>query len=249
MGMDENLYSSYSFIILNGTLCNEALWLPCLDRLQTNIPQIQYVFPSIYDGTSIENIANNITKKYILPKHNKVWIIGYSLGGIIALECVRQQQNNIAGIILISTNPEGQTEVRTQAVNRQLQCLHEKGLEAVFDEILLPAYFGNTIQSMQEQAQTVKSIGLILGVDIFKKQLTTLITRIDQRQNLPHIHVPTLLICGDKDTLCPPALHTTMNTLIPNSTLTIFENIGHMLPLLAPQKLAKTIEEWIIKQL
>ncbi len=244
--MPPKVSDAHSFVILNGTLCNETLWLPCLQILKRKLPSSHYIFPRIDEGMSIEATATSIIQQYILPSHSNVWIIGYSLGGIIALECVRQQQENIAGLIITNTNPEGQTEKRTQAVHRQLQCLNEKGLEAVFDEILLPAYFGDTYKtSMQEQASTIKSMGLSLGPEVLKRQLATLITRIDQRLHLPRIHVPTLLICGNKDTLCPPALHTTMNALIANSTLTIFEHVGHMLPFVAPQQLADTIEKWV----
>jgi hypothetical protein len=48
------------------------------------------------------------------------------------------------------------------------------------------------------------------------------------------LRVPTLILCGDRDKLTPPALSKQLSELIPGSRLLTVEAAGHMLPLEAP---------------
>ena len=50
----------------------------------------------------------------------------------------------------------------------------------------------------------------------------------------PRFALPALVLCGQQDTLCPPARHAMMADLIPHARLEVIEGAGHLTPLEAP---------------
>ena len=145
----------------------------------------------------------------------------------------------MAGLILVCVNAGGQTEQKDRAVAHELEHLERHGLEALFKDILLPAYFGDTLARHGQEAAAIMRSGLEMGADAFRNQRRTLRTRIDQYPHLNAIRIPTLLVCGENDTLCPPEGHRRMQRELPHSVLYECKRVGHALPLVRPAELAR----------
>ncbi len=65
-------------------------------------------------------------------------------------------------------------------------------------------------------------------------------------QEVAHeLRVPTLILCGERDKLTPPALSERLNELIPGSRLLIVKSAGHMLPLEAPGRINQEILDFV----
>ncbi len=231
-------------IILNGTLCNARLWKNFEDSVLANqsserncFSKNSFLYPDMTSGQSIASMARKFGN--MLSHNVRTWVLGYSLGGIVALELARHYQSKIAGLVLVCSNADGQTEEKEAAVKKQLEYVNAHGLEAVFDDILLPAYFGAARSKHEEEAQRIKRSGVNLGEVVLRNQLKTLRTRIDQNANLASINLPVLLVCGETDVLCTPQQNKTMHTQLPRSVLHQCENVGHALPLLRSEELAK----------
>jgi hypothetical protein len=62
-----------------------------------------------------------------------------------------------------------------------------------------------------------------LGDDVFDRQLSSQVSRIDERPGLRGIAISTLILSAEDDQLCPVAKHEEMNALIPGSQLAILE--------------------------
>jgi hypothetical protein len=59
------------------------------------------------------------------------------------------------------------------------------------------------------------------------------------------LHVPTLILCGDRDRLTAPVLSQRLSALIAASRLEIVPSAGHMLPLEAPDEVNRRIRDFI----
>ncbi len=59
------------------------------------------------------------------------------------------------------------------------------------------------------------------------------------------IRVPTLVACGRQDSWAPVAQHVAMQTLVPDATLAIFEDAGHMAPMERPDAVGAALLRWI----
>jgi pimeloyl-ACP methyl ester carboxylesterase len=53
------------------------------------------------------------------------------------------------------------------------------------------------------------------------------------------------VICGAHDGLTPPKRHEFMAELIPNCTLTVIEEAGHLVPMEAPEAVTAALKDWL----
>jgi pimeloyl-ACP methyl ester carboxylesterase len=88
-------------------------------------------------------------------------------------------------------------------------------------------------------------MALSLGPQVFADQSRALHDRPDQQETLRRVTVPTLVLCGRGDVLCPVERHDLMHSLIPHSTLHIVENAGHLPTLEQPDETTAALARWL----
>ena len=91
-------------------------------------------------------------------------------------------------------------------------------------------------------------MGLALGPDVFVRQSEALRLRHDRRDRLSTMTVPVLYICGTDDRMCPPAWHRIWSSMTADAKLVEVAMCGHMLPLEAPDLLARILEHWLVEK-
>jgi len=64
---------------------------------------------------------------------------------------------------------------------------------------------------------------------------------MDLTDRAARLEVPTLLLCGSRDRLTPPALSEQLSVLIPRARLRTIEGAGHMLLLEVPERVNQEI--------
>ena len=84
-----------------------------------------------------------------------------------------------------------------------------------------------------------------LGPDVFVRQSRALQKRPDQTETLKKISVPTLLLCGEHDTLCDVRRHEFMRSLSPGASLEVVAGAGHLPVLERPEATNGAIERWL----
>ena len=84
-----------------------------------------------------------------------------------------------------------------------------------------------------------------LGPAVFVRQSVALRDRPDQTETLRDVKVPTLILCGRDDALCPVERHETMHALIADSVLHIVDGAGHMPTLEAPDETTDALRRWL----
>ena len=90
-------------------------------------------------------------------------------------------------------------------------------------------------------------MSLNVGIDNFYNQVKAQLGRPDSTKDLQNIKCPTLIITGREDNICPLKLHKEMAEAIPNSTLKVIEECGHLSTLEQPNLVNNTIIDWWIK--
>lgn len=117
------------------------------------------------------------------------------------------------------------------------------GLGPYVAEVLCPAYFAEGAPA--DLAALVAAMAESLGIDAMRRQTELAIHRADSRPRLGAIAVPTLVLCGAEDRLCPPDLHGAMADAIPGATLVIVPGAGHFAPVEAPDATARAVSSWL----
>ncbi len=64
-------------------------------------------------------------------------------------------------------------------------------------------------------------------------------------QNLPHVHIPTLVVRGSRDPIVPQDWAEKVNVLLPNSKLVVVEGAGHAVNFNSPDRLVQLVQSFL----
>ena len=88
-------------------------------------------------------------------------------------------------------------------------------------------------------------MGLSLGPQVFARQSAALRDRPDQTATLRRVDVPTLVLCGRHDALCPPERHREIASLLKAADLVVVEGAGHLPALKRPEATSAALSGWL----
>jgi pimeloyl-ACP methyl ester carboxylesterase len=69
--------------------------------------------------------------------------------------------------------------------------------------------------------------------------------RLDIRDGISRINIPTLIICGKNDKMMPPEFSQFLQDTIPSAQLSLIENAGHMVMLENPELFNRSLREFL----
>ncbi|MDA5095494.1 alpha/beta hydrolase [Aliiroseovarius sp. KMU-50] len=224
-------------LLLPGMMCDARLYGPQMDVLSGRIPIMTC---PIGGQDSMADLAADILA-YAPPRFA---IAGLSMGGIVAMEVLRQAPDRVLGIALIDTNPLAEKdEVKARRVP-QIETVRNGGLRTVMREEMKPNYLTDGPQR-GAILDLCMDMAMDLGADVFINQSKALRGRIDQSDTLRGFTRPALVLCGREDVLCPVERHVLMHDLLPNSRLEIIENAGHLPTLEQSDKTNAALIRWL----
>ncbi len=169
-------------------------------------------------------------------------LIGLSMGGILAFELWRQAPERISHLGLIDTNPFAESPERRSLRLEQIDKALNGGLRGMAIESLKPLYLADSNRNNESLLHEILDMAMDLGPDVFRDQSYALLGRSDSTALLPTIDVPTAVICGAEDMLCPPANHEYMASEIPDATLSIIVDCGHLASMEQPEMVTDQIK-------
>lgn len=224
-------------ILLPGMMCDARLFGPQIDALSNRVPLMS--FP-LSQQDSVEAIAaeilNNAPPRFALA--------GLSMGGIVAMEVLRQAPDRVERLALLDTNPLAETpEVKARRAP-QMAAVREGRLRQVMRDEMKPNYLADGPRQ-GAILDLCMAMATDLGPDVFLRQSQALMDRIDQRATLSAYTGKTLVLCGRADGLCPVERHQLMHDLLPDSVLTIIEDAGHLPTLEQPQETTAALIRWL----
>ncbi len=221
-------------ILLPGMMCDARLFAPQIKAL----PDAQVMAIDAYD--TIEALAGDILAK--APA--RFALAGLSMGGIVAMEVLRQAPDRVDRIALLDTNPKAEHPTIAASREPQIAKVAVGDLIPVMRDEMKPNYLtdgprrGAILDLCMDMAAD-------LGPEVFIRQSRALQTRPDQQETLKNCTVPALVLCGRDDALCPVHRHTLMHELMPHSTLHIVENAGHLPTLEQPDETTAALVRWL----
>lgn len=171
-------------------------------------------------------------------------LAGLSMGGIVAMEVFRQAPQRVSRLALLDTNPKAETDKIAQFREPQIAKVRAGQLRAVMRDEMKPNYLTDG-PNMGKILDLCMAMAETLGPDVFVRQSRALQARPDQQETLRAVKVPTLILCGEDDSLCPLHRHELMHELIPHATLTVIKNAGHLPTLEQPAPTNEALEQWL----
>lgn len=223
-------------VLLPGNMCDARLWTNELRSVVSGA-----IDADLTQDDSIQAMA----ERALAATDGELLAVGFSMGAIVAVEMAVQAPERIVGLVLSGYNATA--DLPERAAHRPMQQVEVRagGLERVLVEELKPNYLAAQNREDNSLLRLLRDMGMDLGADVFVRQSEALRLRADRRDAIAALHMPVLYLCGEEDTLCPPAWHQIWANLTPKSQFKEISGAGHMLPLEAPKAFAATIENWL----
>ena len=192
-----------------------------------------------FSGQSIAEMADTITTN--LPK--EFTLVGFSLGGYIALELMQQIPHRIKKLVLINSGARSISDKGLLERERSLELINQGKFE-----FLIKLIFKNSIHDKTKHHKLLpllKAMAQEVGAERYKEQLTAILNKPDHSALLATIQCPTLLIASQEDNIVPMERSEHMADHIKDSKLVYLENCGHLAPLEQPDKLNRILSDWL----
>lgn len=222
-------------LLIPGMMCDARMWgdLPA----QLGVPVLHAV-PT--KGQTVQTMAAAILQN----APDRFALAGLSMGGIIAMEILRQAPDKVERLALLDTNPRAETpEAKARRATQIIRAL-AGGLDAVLRDEMKPNYLAPG-PNKQPILDLCMDMALGLGPRVFERQSRALRDRPDQCATLAAFHGPALVLMGEGDTLCPLDRHTQMHALMPQSNLVIIPDAAHLPPLENPAATFAALLDWL----
>jgi len=224
-------------LLLPGMMCDARLFWPQIVALSAE--RTVCVAPLV----GAEDVAG-LAARVLAAAPPRFALAGLSMGGIVAMEVLRQAPHRVARLALMDTNPFAETDRVAAARAPQIDAARAGRMEEVMRDQMKPRYLAPG-PGRGAILDTVMDMARALGPEVFVAQSRALMTRPDQSDTLRRCAVPALVLCGRHDALCPPARHEAMAGMLPDVRLTVIEAAGHLPTLEAPEAVTGALRGWL----
>nr|WP_155136289.1 alpha/beta hydrolase [Roseibium sp. RKSG952] len=218
-------------------MCDARLFWPQIKTFSCRIP---IHLATITDYDTVEQLAANILEN----APGRFALAGLSLGGIVAMEVLRQDPERVDRIALLDTGPWAEQEAVRKGREPQIERARQGRLADVMREDMMPNYL-----SPYTNAPAILTLcldmAMTLGPNVFVRQSRALQTRPDQEKTLARFERPALILMGEDDRLCPFERHARMHALIRGSRLAVVPKAGHLPTLEQPDSVNHLMKTWL----
>lgn len=224
-------------VLIPGMMCDGRLFSPQIAAFSGT--RAVHIAPiSTFD--SIEDLAAGI----LANAPARFALGGLSMGGIVAMELLRQAPDRVDRVALIGTNPRAEQDVVKQKRAPQMAAVRAGDLAAVMSGQMIPLYTHEGVDTPELDALAL-DMALQLGPDVFIRQSQALMDRPAQMDSLAAYDGSALVLVGESDKLCPLDRHTQMAGLLRNSTLEVIQDAGHLTVLEQPTATNAALSRWL----
>lgn len=230
-------------VFLHGVGSDKSVWQPQLAHFGRFRRAIAFDYPgygesdAAPDGTSRDDYAAAIISGMHEIGIDRAHICGLSLGGVIAIAIHAAAPERCASLILadsFAVHPEGHAIYeRSIAASNDLRAMAEARVDLLLAQPADPAVRSEVIETMSRISPAAYRVG------------AEAVWLADQRHRAQEIRVPALVICGNRDVVTPPELSNELVDLIPEASMRLMLDAGHLSNLEKPEEFNEAVEQFL----
>ena len=199
------------------------------------------------EGYALANMARDIAGLLDELKVDRIHLLGYSMGGAIAQDFVRQFPDRVASLMLCATLAGGPSatyaDASVSSVMRDLDGISpEQAARRIWKVTYAPGYIEQHRTIAEDQMQLEIALPTPLHAADLQFQA---FAEFDGSNALAAIRCPTLILTGDLDELIPPRNSLLMAKRIPGARLVVIRGGGHRVLWEVQQRCFELISEFL----
>ena len=221
-------------VLLPGTLCDARVFGPlqeCLAHLDTHVvltPQ----------AGSMREAAEQVLAR--APE--RFALLGFSLGGMVAMETALCAPERVRGLALVSTSPLPVPADRHGARRAEVEQARNIGITQFLREQMWPHYCGSAERAAM--LPLLEAMAESMGHAAFGQQTEMALSRGDYRSRLAAVACPTLVLAGAEDRICPPATQRELAAALRHCRCVMLPTVGHFALLESSDEVAVAVAAW-----
>lgn len=215
-------------VLVPGLGNNARLWAGQVKALAAEFEVI------VADYSGAESIAEMADRVLAQVPAVTFALVGFSLGGYIALRLISEVPERISCLAFISSSPYADSEPAIQQRQKLIENASRDypGLLRNMGQFIVFADGPNA----EIAREVLISMGLELGAEEFCRQQRAAMQRPDSREMLGSITCPVRVLCGQEDRVTPVSGNRYLAENIPAARLEVITAAGHLLPLERPDE-------------
>lgn len=235
-------------VFVHGAAEDGRVWRPQLAGLADEFTVVAWDEPGaghssdVPAGFGLTDYAHCLAALIRALAFDPAHVAGLSWGGTLVQELYRHHPELVATLILVDTYagwkgslPEEEVQSRVEGARQMLAAPAEE-----FDATLPGLFAGDP---PAEFVPLLEQIAAGVRRQSLRVQLA-LMAEADQRDLLPRIAVPTLLIWGELDARSPLSVARQFEDAIPNAKLVVIPDAGHVSNLEQPEQFNNVVREF-----
>lgn len=175
----------------------------------------------------------------------RVVLGGVSMGGYVAMECMRSFPERVSGLVLANTRPDPDTEEARETRKQMALRVAREGIGVLVDLQMERLLSPRTRANNENLVEKVGEIILENTPDGAVAALGAMRERPDSTATLGQIGVPTLVIGGGEDTISSPEVMGGMAAKIPDARHVTLPDVGHLSNLEDPGGFNQALVEFL----
>ena len=235
-------------VLVHGAAVDSRMWRPQLAALADEFTVVAWDEPGAGRSSDVPGdfaladyadcLAALIGALELGPAH----VAGLSWGGSVALELYRHRPELVATLLLVDTYAGWKGSLPEEEVRDRVEGLRQMltAADHLFDPTLPGLFAGDP------PAEFVALLEAMAG-DVRPDSVRTallVMAEADQRDLLPRIAVPTLLIWGERDARSPLSVARQFEEAVPGAKLVVIAGAGHVSNLERPAAFNDAIREF-----
>ena len=223
-------------VLIPGMMCDTRLYGPQMAALGRRA----VIHAPCTEADSMGDLAHAVLE--VAPP--RFALAGLSMGGIVAMEVLRQAPDRVERLALLDTNPLAELPKHQARRLPQIAAAEDGRLREVMRDEMKPLYLADG-PGKAAILELCMDMALSLGPAVFVRQSRALASRPDQQETLRAFRGPALVLMGRDDRLCPLDRHELMHALMPQSRLELIEGAAHLPTLEKPTQTTAALVRWL----
>ena len=194
---------------------------------------------------SLDDLVDDLEALRVRLAHDRIHVIGHSLGGQIGPAYARAHLEHTASVVLLST-AAGRTADDSARVNGVVARMRAEGVASVLGTLLDRWYTDDFIEARPDAIRN--RIEQVLGTpeEVFLS-VFDVYARAEMSPWLHEISCPCLVMTGEFDGSCNPRLNRFIAGELPDAELVVLDDLKHSILVEAPDRVLGPVRDFLLR--